>query len=112
MELCRADGRPSGLTATTADFYMFLNNAGNVGKLRIIKTEELQTHFLHAKAKTWNTETYGDKIGSRLANLNFKDFNDIMILEMKYDRFNKQFNTNTAKSNSYATRFIHKFLRG
>jgi len=110
IEVCRADGRPSGLSATKADFHLFLNNAGNIGKLRIIRTSELKKHYKNWKNDLLETKTIGDKIGSRLAPLNFKEFNDIMILEMNYNMGLKQFDTNTAKTNSYATRMIHNFL--
>jgi len=110
MELSRANGAPSGLTATTADFHMFLNNAGNIGKLRLIRTSELQQYYTKNTQGIYLTETRGDKIGSKLAPLNFKQFNDLMILEMPYNQSMKQFDTNRSKTNSWAQRNIHKFL--
>jgi len=110
MEVCRADGRPSGLSASTADYYLFLNNAGNIGKLRLIRTSELKKYYNNWKNDLLETKTVGDKIGSRLAPLNFKEFDDIMILQMDYNARLKRFDTDTAKTNSYAKANINKFL--
>jgi len=110
IELARADGRASGLTATKSDYYIFLNSAGNIGKLRIIPTKELKTFYKSPK-NTFTTQTNGDKIGSLLAPLNFKNFNDIMILECDYNSNKQEFNTDTFKPNSYAKRMIHNYIR-
>jgi len=110
IELARADGRKSGLSSTKARFHMFLNNAGNIGKIRIIKTSELKDYYSKERPGTFLTETIGDKIGSKLANLDFTLFNDLMIAEMNYNYKTKEFDTDTIRGNSYATRFIHSYL--
>jgi hypothetical protein len=46
IEECRADGQPSGLSATKSDYYVILHKTYNgekqIGKLRIIKTDLLK----------------------------------------------------------------------
>ena len=110
IELERADGRKSGLSNTTSDFYMFLNNAGSKGKIRLIKTQELKDYYSVPRPGTYTTQTYGDKIGSKLAKLDFTLFNDLMIAEMDYNYKTKEFDTDTIRSNSYAKRFINTYL--
>jgi len=112
IELARADGRPSGLSSTKAQFHMFLNNAGKVGKIRLIKTEDLKNYYSTERPGTYLTKTDGDKIGSKLAKLDFTLFNDLMIAEMDYNYKTKEFDTSTIKGNSYANRFIQSYLNG
>jgi len=112
IELERADGRKSGLSSTKSDFYMFLNNAGKIGKIRLIKTQDLKNYYSVPRPGTYTTQTDGDKIGSKLAKLDFLLFNDLMIAEMDYNYKTKEFDTNTIRSNSYAKRFINSFLKG
>lgn len=111
IELARADGSPSGLSATKAKFHMFLNNSGSVGKVRIIRTSELKDYYSVPRPGTYTTQTRGDKIGSTLSKLDFKLFNDIMIAEMRYNGRTKEFDTSTIRGNSYASRFLGNFLK-
>ena len=111
IELARADGGRSGLTATKSDFYMFLNNAGNKGKIRLIKTLDLKNYYSVDRPGIFYTKTVGDQIGSKLVRLDLMKFNDLMLAECDYDWKKKEFNTDTFISNTYAKRFITNFIR-
>jgi len=112
IELGRADGRASGLSASDADYYMFLNAAGqNLGKLRIIPAYELNMYYSKDHGNTFETKTIGDKIGSILAPLNFRTFNDLMIAECDYNHTKQEFDTSTFKSNSYAVKMFNDYFK-
>ena len=109
IELSRANGKPSGLSATTADHHIFINNNGDHGKVRLIKTTDLKKYYKKDRPGTYTTKTRGDKIGSKLAKLNFKELNDLMIGEIPYDDNLKEFDT-FLRINSYAQRNIYNFI--
>ena len=112
IELSKADGRPGGLSATEADYHIFLNPAGgNIAKLRIIPTYELIAYYNTNTGTSFKTDTVGDKIGSVLAPLNFRNFNDLMVGECSCDFKSKTFNTHTFKSNSFAQSKIEYLFR-
>jgi len=110
MELSRADGTPAGLSASKADFYIFLNSAGSIGKLRIIKTSALKLFYKGNRNNTFTIQTQGGKLGSILAPLDFKKFNDLMVLECQYNFKKKEFDTHTFKTNPYAKKMLHNFI--
>ncbi len=115
LELGRADGRPSGLSATTADIYLFLNPSGKgVGKLRAIKTSELKQTLNNIAADECTlTNTVGNKVGSMLTFVNFRDYNDIMLAE--FDCYTENgttvFDTDTVRTNKYARNFVGQLIK-
>ena len=110
MELGKTDGRPGGLTATKADFWMFLNPGGNnIAKLRLIPVWELIAWYSIDRG-SFETKTEGDKIGSVLSPLNFKNFKDLMLGECDYNFNKKTFDTSTFKGNSFAHSTINRLL--
>ncbi len=115
LELGRANGNISGLSSTSADVYLFLNPSGKgVGKLRAIKTSELiQTLNTVSADKCTLTKTDGNKVGSMLTFINFKDYNDIMLAE--FDCYPENgttvFDTDTARTTKYAINFVRQLIK-
>lgn len=114
IELCRADGRPSGLSATTSDIYLFLNPSGNTAKLRAIRTAELKKAYGNLSPSRYFTiKSAGDKVGSTMTNIDFKLLNDLMVAECEFCIENgvTVFDTDTIKSNTYASNYICSMIQ-
>ena len=115
LELGRADGGLSGISVTTADVYLFLNPSGEgVGKLRAIRTAELKQTLNSISANNCTlTKTVGNKVGSMLTFINFKDYNDIMLAE--FDCYPENgttvFDTDTVRTNQYARKFVNQLIK-
>lgn len=114
LELSRANGTLSGLSATTSDVYLFLNPSGNVGKLRAIATPELKKVYKNIpSSKCFVTSTVGDKIGSCLTSFSFRAHNDLMLAECDCYTENGSivFDTDTIRGNTYARDFVRTFIK-
>lgn len=114
IELGRADGSPSGLSASTADVYALLNPAGNnTGKLRLIHAYELKLFYQKLDPNNLIiTATHGDRIGSALAPFNIRNFTDLFIAECdcRFSESGLEFNTNTFRANDFARQKISDYI--
>jgi hypothetical protein len=113
IELSKADGRPGGLSATKADLHAFLNPAGcGIGKLRLVRTYELKRYFSIDRNDLIETKTQGDKIGSILAPLDLRNFEDLFVLECDVQSSERglEFDTSTFRINDYGKNNIGKYI--
>lgn len=115
LEISRSDGSPSGLTATTADFYLMLNVASrSTGKIRAIRTEHLRQYAASRIHTAIDLPTRGTNIGSKVLPLNLtsSQIQDLMIAELPWDSSTGAFDFDPArfKYNTFANRNISRFL--
>ena len=116
LELSRANGEPSGLSATRADFYLLLNTNGSTsGKIRLVRTYHLRQYAATRKHAAQATTTRGDKLGSMLLPLDLtaSQIVDLMVAELPWDNTARAFDFDPAKFkyNAFAANKIHSFLR-
>lgn len=115
IELSRADGSPSGLSATEADIHAFLNPAGrDTAKLRLIHTYELLRFYdKFPEDKKIITRTNGDKLGSVLAPFDIRNFEDLFVAECKcnFTPNGLEFDTSTFKANSFGRTKIGDYIK-
>ena len=114
MEIGRADGSRSGISASKADVYAFLNPAGfNRAKLRLVKKEEILNYYKNNPEKLIRTKTVGNKIGSTLVEFDIRNFNDLYIASctcsFKDDQV--EFDTDTFIANNYGKCKIKDYIR-
>jgi hypothetical protein len=109
IELMRDDYSPAGLSATKADVHAFLNPAGRgTAKLRLIKTSELVAFYFRNTKNRTLIPSVGNKRGSYMAPLDFKDHKDLMIGECSYA--NGEFDLSTMRTNTFAKQNISKMF--
>jgi len=109
IELMRDNYSPSGLSATKSDIHAFLNPAGNgIAKLRLIKTNELIAFYFRNTKNRTLIPSDGNKRGSYMAPMNFKDHKDLMIGECSYA--DGKFDLSTMKDNTFARSNILKMF--
>jgi len=109
IELMRDNYSPSGLSATKSDIHAFLNPSGKgTAKLRLIKTNDLIAFYFRNTKNRVLIPSDGNKRGSYMAPLNFKDHNDLMIGECSYN--NGDFDLSTMSVNTFAKANISKLF--
>ena len=116
LELSRGNGDPSGLSATRADFYLFLNaGTGNRGKVRLVRTHHLQQYAATRQHAAIVIAQSGDRLGSRVIPLDLtaSQLKDLMIAEIPWDAVTKSFNFDPSEFsyNSYSKTKIRRFLQ-
>lgn len=116
LELARADGSPSGLSATTADFYLLLNtNTPTSGKIRVVRTYHLREYAATRYHCAQAVAASSGPAGSLLLPLDLRatQIQDLMIAELPWDATARAYNfdPSTFRYNPYATSKIAKFLQ-
>ena len=116
LELSRGNGAPSGLSATRADFYLFLNaSTSNRGKVRLVRTHHLRQYAATRQHSAMVFKSGTDRHGSRVIPLDLtaSQLKDIMIAEVPWDAVTKSFNFDPAEFsyNTYSRTKIQRFLQ-
>ena len=116
LELSRGNGEPSGLAATRADFYLFLNASNGVrGKVRLVRTSHLRQYAASRQHAATVITPAGDRLGSRVIPLDLtaSQLVDLMVAEVPWDAHTKSFCFDPAQFcyNTFAKNKIRKFFQ-